>query len=277
MKFKTIFILFNIVLVFSFTFIFFMPFALLGAEYSLSFWKNNWLLAIFFVAMLAAFNVFFGLNWKLFTLVEKEDWTALSAWLSDRIFARKRFNRRYVKLLVNASLLRSDGETIRRLEDELAAGKPAALRRDALQFAVARSLRDDPAGTEDFLERYQDGRGVDNAAWLGFYRAFNLIVLKRAAEARPMLEAGLDSKDPVLAALSAYLAGSICAAALPADSRQDLVDRALAVRARLSGKYRPERWSMETEKAKNEVHVVVLSKLLDEAGGWLYAAPEETR
>ncbi len=271
MKFKTIFILFNIVLVFSFIFIFFMPFSLLGAEYSLTFWKANWPLALFFAAVLAAFNWFFALNWKLFSMVEKEDWEKLSAWLSARIFEGGRRDRRYLRLLVNASLLRSDADTIRRLEELLAADRPAALRRDALLFTVARSLRADPAGTEAFMAGFQGAKGVDNPAWLAFYRAFNLVLLKRAEEAMPILETGLASKDPVLSLLSAYLLGSVCAAAAPAGRREALVASAAAVKARLSSRYRPERWSMQTERAKNEVHVVVLSKLLDDAGAWLYA------
>lgn len=271
MKFKTIFILFNIVLVFSFVFIFFMPFALLGAEYSLAFWKTNWPLALFFIAVLGAFNAFFALNWRLFALVEKEDWDALSSWLVDRIFVGKRYDRRYVRLLVNASLLRSDAETLRRLEEELASRKPAALRRDTLLFLVARSLRNDPLGTDEFLKDKLGAKGVDNPAWVGFYHAFNLMLLKRAQEAVPRLEAGMRSRDPVLALLSAYLLGSVCAQAAEPDDRAGLTGRVEALKRRLASRYKPERWSAETEKAKNEVHIVVLSKLLDDAGAWLYA------
>ena len=48
MKFKTIFILFNIVIIASFAIIFFMPLMMLGWDYTAIFWKNNWFLPIVF-------------------------------------------------------------------------------------------------------------------------------------------------------------------------------------------------------------------------------------
>ena len=118
MKFTTIFVLFNAVFAFSFLFIFLMPFVVLGAGSSAGFWSANWPMAAFFAAALAALNGFFLANRRVFTLVEKEDWAGLSSLLSDRMYRKGAFRGQYVRLMVNASLLRADLAGVERLEAE---------------------------------------------------------------------------------------------------------------------------------------------------------------
>ncbi len=77
MKFKAIYILFNVVLVVSFLVIFLMPVFLLGSDYFSLFWTRNWVIAVVFVVTLAALNTYFLLNWGLFTRLEREDWPGL--------------------------------------------------------------------------------------------------------------------------------------------------------------------------------------------------------
>lgn len=270
MKFKAIFFLFNITLIFSFSFIFLMPLFLLDGEYLGAVWAQNWPLGAFFLVVLAAFNAFFLSNWKLFALVESEDWAALAAWLDDRIFKKGRYNRRYVRLFINASLLRSDLAAVRRLEDELSANKPAAVRRDAVAFAAARLLGQDHEGAERFIASLEGHAGGDNASWLSFYHAFSLVLLKRTQDAAPALETLLGAKDRVLSLLSAYLLGSLCAAGASGSERERLSGLAQARKAALAARYTPAAWARETERAKGEVHIVLLSRLIDDAGTWLF-------
>lgn len=271
MKFKTIFILFNAILVFSFAFIFLMPFFLLGAEYSASFWLKNWPLFTVFAAVLVGFNIFFVLNWRLFSLLEAEDWESLGTLLIDRVLVRKRYNRRMVRLLVNTSLLRGDMATIERLESALRDARPAALRRDALLFGAARMLKNDAEASERFLSEFVDGRGVDNAPWLSFYYGFVQVMRGHFNEATPQLRKTVSSKDPALALVSAYVLGSLCAVAAKPEDRPALVHVAEEVRTRLARSYDAAKWAREAERAKGEVHIVILSRILDEAGSWLFA------
>jgi len=270
MKFKTIFALFNIVLVLSFTFILIMPFFLLGVEYSLSFWSRNWPLIIFFLVVLSGFNVFFAFNWRLFSALEAEDWKEVTAILSDRVLRQHKHDRRTIRLLVNTSLLKGDVELVRKIEQELRERRPSALRRDAVLFGVALLLRNDPEASERFLAPFLDGKGVDNRAWLGFYHAFSLVMQKRASEAVPLLRPYLDADDPVLALLSAYLTGTLCASAVDAVDRKDLLAQSLGVRTRLAGRFSAIRWAKECERAKGEMHIVILSRILDDASSWLF-------
>jgi len=271
MKFKTIFILFNIIILFSFLFIFLLPLLLLDASYSLLFWAKNWPLALFFVAILFVFNLFFASNWKLFLLVEKEDWPKLAELLRIELFQKHRFTRRNIRLFINASLLRSDMASVDSLEALLRERDPRTLRREATLFGTSWLLRNDNAGAEKFLEPWLSAKGVENQDWILFYYAFIMILQKKSAEAIPHLEKLLASSDTVLALLSIYLYGSLCTAA-----EKDPLERgrmaavAEAKRSALAKKFSAERWSKETERAKGEVHIVILSKLIDEAGAWMF-------
>ncbi len=276
MKFKTIFVFFNLLLVFSFVFIFLMPFLLLGSGYLNVFWSNNWPLFLFFFLVLFAFNAFFVSNWKIFSMLENEKWEELSRLLQHRIFSKKQYSKRIIRLYINSTLLLADISAIERLEEELRKKKPAALKRDALLFGAVRLLKNDAKASIVFFEEFLDKKGVDNAKWLNFYYAFSLILDKRAGEAVPPLLASLKDRDSILSLMSAYSIVFFCAGSLDnaesakirqkSESRRQELQKLYASRSSKS----MEGWVKAIEAAKNEVHIVVLSKLLDEAGTWLF-------
>ena len=88
MKLKAVFLLFNAVLVASFLLIFLMPLFLLGAGSFPLFWGRNWIIGVVFLATLAAVNLYFALNWRIFTSLEREDWPALIVQLEERVLRR---------------------------------------------------------------------------------------------------------------------------------------------------------------------------------------------
>jgi hypothetical protein len=275
MKFRTIFILFNVVILTSFLFVFFLPLFLLGSESSLSFWKGNWYLAGLFLALLAGLNSFFLVNRKTFQLVEREEWGELSAHLVGLMFPKGRFSGSRVRLLVNAYLLQSDIAGIERLETELAAKRPDILRKNALLFGVTRLLRNRAADAEAFFASYLDAKDVESREWFRFDYGFSLVLQKKIAEALPYIEEGCAARDAVLCLLAAYLLGTVGAASASDEAGAEAAQaKAEAVRARLAKRYSSARWSGEVERAKSEVHIVILSKLIDDAGRWLYEAPK---
>jgi hypothetical protein len=272
MKFRTIFILFNVVILTSFLFVFFLPVLLLGPGSSAGFWKANWYLALLFLALIGGLNGFFLVNRKTFVLVEREEWGELSAHLVSLMFPKGRFSSNRVRLLVNSYLLMSDIEGIERLEAELAAKKPALLRRNALLFGVTRLLRNKSEEAEAFFEPYLEAKDVESRPWLRFDYGFSLVLQKRYADALPYLREGTEARDPVLCLLSSYLLGSVGAASARDEAeRLSLAARAEAARGRLRKRYSSSKWSKEVERAKSEVHIVILARLIDDAGRWLYA------
>ena len=271
MKFKTIFFLFNAVVAFSFLFIFLFPLFILGGEYALGFWKANWFLGILFLVILGVLNGFFLSNWKLFHLVEREDWSALTSWLEDRIFNKGSIRGQYVRLYVNTAMLRSDLVALDRLEALLREKKPRLLRRLAVLFGVGYLLRNDADASLSFYEPFLESPEVEARGWLWLDYSFNLILRNRAAEALPWLKRAAGRKDPVLSLLASYLTANLVAPALPVKAdRTEARASAERDRERLSQRFDSERWSREVEKAKNDVHVVILSRLIDDAGRWLF-------
>jgi hypothetical protein len=276
MKFRTIFILFNVVILISFLFVFLLPIFLLGGASSMSFWASNWYLALLFLALLGGLNAFFLINRKTFVLVESEDWGALSAHLVALMFPKGRFLSSRVRLLVNAYLLQSDIVGIELLEAELAKKRPDLLRKNALLFGVTRLLRNKSEQAETFFASYLDSKDVESRPWLRFDYCFSLVLQKRPDEALPYLEEGTAARDPVLRLLSAYLLGSVGAASAKDETEKArLSAKAEAARTELRARFSSAKWSKEVEKAKSEVHIVILSKLIDDAGRWLYAVPAQ--
>ena len=124
MRFKTIFIIFNIVIIISFLFIFFMPLLLLGVGQFDDFLAKNWISGVLFVLALGGFNAYFIRNWRLFELLEKEDWQSLIAYLEEAIYDKRRINRRHTKILINSYLVTSNTDAILKLGAFLSEQKP---------------------------------------------------------------------------------------------------------------------------------------------------------
>lgn len=269
MKFKTIFIVFNVIIICSFLFIFFMPLALLGWEYSQVFWERNWVLAAIFIVIIAALNVFFGANWRLFSLLEKEDWPALVAYLEDRIFVKGRLYGQYIKLLVNTYMVSSNVAGIEKLEEYIRGKKPALLERNALLFGVPHVLRNDGADMERYFGTFLDSKRVESRDWVSWNYAFALLLEKKLPEADGRLRSLVaDSRDAAVKLLSLYFVDTVSSGLHDMSAPDPLIEGG---KASLKKKYTREKFARELENAKAEVHIVILSRLLDDAMNWLYA------
>ena len=273
MKFKSIFVLFNAVVGISFLFVFAMPFFALGAEYALTFWAANWPLALALVAVLLIINAFFIVNWRLFILLEREDWPALAHYLEGRVIGKGRWNSRLVRLLANTYLVLSDPRAVATLEGKVAAAKPKLIDKNALVFGVARVLSGDAAGAVSFFSARRVSKKTESPEWVEWYYAFSLLLahdFQAAADA--LLPLSATAKDAIVVALSASFLGDSIARALPA-RQAELAAAAEAARSRVLKRF-PSRdqWNKEAEKARADIHAVVLAKSIDEAAAGLYEA-----
>ena len=264
MKFKIIFILFNIVILVSFLVIYFMPLIMLGWDYTKVFWSRNWGLPVLFVAIIGLLNAYFVFNWKLFTLLEREDWPSLITYLERRIFEKKIIITQQVRILVNAYLVRSDLDAIAKLEEFIKEQKPNVLSRFALIFGLPYLLRNDSDEMAAYFAGFVGQKGKDGT-WIRWNYAFALVLQGKKDEAEQMLGGVCaEQGEPVLSLLSAYLLESL----QPEDgSRRRLVEDG---RNRLKKRYTPTLWAREVEKSRNNVQVVILAKLVEEATDWLF-------
>jgi len=256
----------------SLLFVFAMPFFALGSQYAGSFWVSNWPLALVLFGVLLALDLFFALNWTLFALLEREDWPALSVYLEKRVVDKKRWSPRLTRLLANTYLVLADAAAVVSLEKKVAEEKPALLDRNALVFGVARVLMGDAEASVSFFSDRVGKKNLENPDWVEWYLAFSLLLAKdfsRAADT--LLPLAAKSRDALVTGLAWHFLGGTLIHALP-DRTAEINGATETARKRVLGKLpTKESWNKEFTRANAEIHVVVLSKSLDEASSRLYS------
>jgi hypothetical protein len=265
MKFKAIFALFNGVLVFSFLLIFFMPYLLLGPDAFSLFWERNWIIAVVFLLTLATLNAYFIANWGLFRLLEKEDWPGLVSHLEERILGRNRIRPLPVRMLLNAYLITSHTDGILALEAFLKGKKPYLVGRFCIQFGIPYLLMKDPAVSEAHFAEVPAGANTMSRDWLRWNRAFCLLQLSKPDQAGSELAKVLDRVgDPVLRMLCLYLR-------VACGRQEGGTDPDAAMeRESLARKVGLKDMKKRIERSSDNMEIVVLSKIIEDACAWLY-------
>ncbi|ORC35422.1 hypothetical protein B4O97_09640 [Marispirochaeta aestuarii] len=262
MKFKVIFILFNVVILFSFLIIFFMPLAVLGWEYTKEFWADNWYLPLVFFLIMGILNVYFIRNWRLFSLLEREEWGGIIGYVLSRL-EEGRVRRQEVRMAINAALISSRLNVIGRIEELLRDKRPAAMPSFALSLGIPYLLNNDPPGAENYFREFLEIRGEDRP-WIVWCYGFALLLQRRLEEAKIQFLSLTEEKSPILNLLTAYMLDT-CAVQ---DEEAKRYQNTLV--AGLRSKYTRTEFLRIAEKARTAVHIVVLGTVLDEAVEWLY-------
>ncbi len=271
MKFKIIFILFNAIIVFSFLFIFLMPFFILGWDYTQLFWSRNWFLGAIFVAIMAILNGYFVANWKLFGFLEREDWDGLIGYIEQRLYDRRIYRKHEVKILINTYVVKSNTEAILRLETMLRAERPGLVPVFALQFGITHLLKNDPVDMEIYFGELKENPRCHDREWIVWNYAFSLMLQQKSEEAKAhLLAIAKAPRNSVLNLLTLYLLDAYGSA--DAEVADAVEKGKSAVRARFSA----DRWHQEIEKHKSNLQVLVLAKLIDDATDWTYPERRKT-
>ena len=267
MKMKAIFLLLNIVLAVAFLVIFFTPLFLVGGDWFQVFWTRNWPIAVIFVLTMFVVDGYFLFNWRLFSGLEKENWGEVAGFLEQRIFQRGWITSPRVRLLLNTYLVTSNTQGILALEAYLAEKKPVLIPKFSLPFGIPHLLAPDPADAEAWFRGMLGQPRLAERDWVSWNHAFSLLQTRRGDEARAELTLLIDRvSDPVLLLLTMYL--------LDVLARDDaaLESQVAAKRDHLKARHSPESIRKAIEKSSANIQVVVLSRLLQDASQWLFAA-----
>ena len=265
MKFKIIFLLFNIVIIMSFLVIFFIPFTVLGWEYTRIFWSKNWFLSILFAAVIGIMNFYFVRNWRLFILLEKEDWQGVTDFIEDQLYQKGRIRVQYIRTIVNTYLVTSNTDGIVSLESFLRERKPDLITKFALYFGIPYLIRNEPEKAQEYFGSLIDNPKTGDRDWITWSYAFTFFLQQERERTMELLLPFIDEqKDPVLLLLSVYTL-SIC-------SRNDEAARKRTdeAAAKLSSRYSKSALDKAIEKQKSNIMVIMLSKLVRDAVDWLY-------
>ncbi|MCX7787147.1 MAG: hypothetical protein N2442_05580 [Spirochaetes bacterium] len=271
MKFKTIFIFFNSILIFSFFFIFFMPFFIIGQEYALQFWNQNWYIALLFLIVVGGMNGYFLRNWKLFSLMEEENWKGIQKYLEEKINEGKRISEQEARILMNTYMVLGQAEKLLELSKVLQTSSPRLFRNLAVELGVPYLLRSDPEGLANYYKPLYTEKQVKKQNWARFSWALALLFAHRFSEARVELETfQVPSEEPILFLLSAYLLSTLKGE--DAAEQRVLHEQCDWFRS----KYSPKQWARYVDGFKENLMVLVLSKFIQDATAWMYSKSEVT-
>lgn len=265
MKFKLVCLLFNGIVLLSFIFVFMIPVFLLGWQHSRMFWAANWPLAALFVVILAGLNVYFALNWKLFSFLETENWRGLIAYLEDRVITRGRYRKQHIQVLINSYILVSEPSRILELETHCREHRPEYVALFALQFGIPHLLQNDPRDMERYYGELRQNPRCSDRPWVEWSYAFALLLQQRQDEVRDILLALPQStRNPVLRGLTYYL--------LDAFPNQDMQVRNSVIEGKkaLRSRYSQSQWQKEVEKNRGNLQVVVLAKMVKDVSAWVF-------
>jgi hypothetical protein len=272
LKLQFIIIIFNIIIVLLLSLPALVPALVFDPGFAALFWRPLWPLALALAAALITLNVFFLFNFRLYRLLEREDWPALVDYLEQSVLHRGRYSPRRLRLLLNSYLVMSDSPAVTRLEHKVAFAKPALIEANALIFGTARILGGDPAGAADFFRRRLEKSAKKNGKpWLRWYYGFSLVLAERFSEAGEVFKAlAAACADPLVSGLSAYLlsAALLKHSADSAECRSAAEGGRERVRQALKN---ADGWKKEAAKVAADVHTAVIKKYIDEAGAWLFA------
>jgi hypothetical protein len=272
MKLKVLIIIFNAVLLTLFFTALSFSFFTADIEFIGSFSKNYWVFVLLFLILLVGTNLFFISNWKLISTLEAEDWPALSLYLETEIFQKRHLTAKKVRLLCEISILLGDFEILKRLERVLQDDKPEYMSTFASRFAAAKLLSSDYEGLADFMAHIVE-QSYEASPWIAFYDAFSAQMLKRKREAMEKFSHILDTEhDPLVRLLSVYFIAS--GLYHYSDVQKDTVDNRIDAEKEKLKKYSLHYWEKYVQKEKQDIHVLVLTKVIDDALVWLFQEDE---
>ena len=267
LKFKIIFISFNILLVFSFLIIFLLPVFMLGSEYALQFLQSSWWVAVIFLVILVFINLIYFLNRRILTYLEDENWPELKILLEQKIFSENKTRKMFIRLYISTCIATSAVDDISLLEKRFRKDNPKALKDWALQLGLPHLLKNDARGMKDYFGEFISLE-TDDAKWIKWNYCFALLLLRETEEAVVILKSlAEEKKDSLLRLSSLYMLS-------PFSGEEDVKAILENGRSELSTSMTRDLFARELDKQKDNVQTLFLSKILSEAVDWLYSEQE---
>ena len=269
MKFKYLIIAFSIIIIFILLITVLFPSLTAGPEFAVNFRNIILPLLLFIFFVLVLLGTYLLLNYRLFSLLEREDWPALAYYLEHKIFIKGRYSAQNVRLLASSYMVVSDYTSVLKLEGKAMIAKPAVVEKNALIFGSARLLESNYKEAAVFFKTYL---GKDE--WIRWFYGFSLLLGGFFSQTEQEFLSLVSSRDVLIAGLSAYflhnnlakysLKPVECGAA--AEEGRNRVVKALKNAAG---------WKKEVEKMRAEIHVAVIRRYIDEAGKWIFAVDNQ--
>jgi hypothetical protein len=165
MKFKSIFWLFNIVVIVAMILIAGVSILILDQSSIGLFWSNMWILMVVFLLLIGVLDFYFIRNWKLFNFLEQEDW------LEERVYIKGQLNRVYSNLLINTALSVSNLDALHKLETEVRQRKPELFRSLGVSLGIPVLLKQNWPEVAEYFSPLADDQKTKRRDWARWCRA----------------------------------------------------------------------------------------------------------
>jgi len=215
-------------------------------------------------------GIFFLFNYRLLSLLEREDWPALAYYLEQKIFVKRRYSNRNVRLLASSYLVISDYQSVLKLESKVMLKKPSVVSKNVLIFGAARVLNGKHEEAAAFFRQHMEKCRVKDKQWVRWFLGFSDLLAGSFNKAEPVFSSlAAASSDALISGLSSYfLHASIF--------KYSLNPQVCSVNAE-NGRQRVVKairninnWKKEADKMASDIHIAIIRKYIDEAGEWLF-------
>jgi hypothetical protein len=226
--------------------------------------------------ILVCLGIFFLFNYRLFLLLEREDWPALAYYLEQKIFVKNRYNSRLVKLLASSYMVISDYPSVLKLENKTFLAKKSVVEKNVLVFGAARVISGDYKGATAFFKIHLDKSNLrkQDREWVRWFYGFSWLLSGVFDKAEnEFLSTAVSSESALITGISAFfLAKNLVNKSL---RQQGCLAAAEKGRSRVVEALKKfEGWIKEVKKAETEIHVAIIRKYIDQAGKWLFSVKE---
>jgi hypothetical protein len=224
--------------------------------------------------ILVVFDIYYIVNAKLLSLLEKDDWPALVQYLEAVVLTKGRYSSRSVRLLAQAYLILSDTASLINLENKTALAKPQLIETYALIFGIARLLEKNMTSATNFFSARIRCRKLNKADlfWLRFYYGFTMLLDWRFAEAaEEFIILTKISNNMVITGLTAWFLSNYLVKTLP-DRSEDIAATIEATRNQVKEVVCDLRqWNIKVSKLQKKPHIALILQYLTKAGAWIFA------
>ena len=270
MKFKYLIIAFSAIIIIIILIAALLPVFLAGTAFAVDFWLVTLPLLIFMFLLLAGMVVYFLLNYRLLSLLEREDWPALSYYLEQKIYGKGRYSNRKVRLLASSYLVVTDYASVIKLESKALPANPSVIEKNALIFGSARVLSGNYKEAAVFFKTYMEKDNIKDKQWLCWFYGFSQLLGSNFGEAETeFLSLAVSSTNAHITGLSSYFLDS--SLAKRSQKPEECRSAAENGRSRIVKTIKSRsNWRKETEKNRSDIHIAIIRKYIDEAGIWLF-------
>ena len=204
------------------------------------------------------------IKWKLFNLLESENWHELIDYLENEIYKKNLIHNDSIRILLNAYLVTSKLDSIKKLEKYLSDKKPNLVFKHSLAFSVPYLLKSEPEESEKFFGKLLSYSGLKEKDWMRWNYAFSLMQRKQFEAARAeLLEIYEHSKKYLPYLLALYFLNSY------AKHDSEIRKKVDFGRKKLTEEPNLKRLKREISSSSDNMEALILTQIIEEAYSWL--------